>query len=153
MTKPTYRPAQPDDAAMCIKIRGMTRENAFSEEDLGAQGITVESWSTGIRDGSFPGFIASVKDRMIGYCFGDRVTGEIIVLALLPDFEGQGIGKTLLVMMADKLKNQGFHRLFLACSSDPNVRSYGFYRHLGWTPTGEKDEFGDEILEIRLVHD
>ncbi|MBK3752841.1 GNAT family N-acetyltransferase [Pseudomonas aeruginosa] len=148
MTNLTFRPANPDDASLCIKIRGLTRENAFSEEELGALGITTESWSTGIRDGSCPGFVACMDGQMIGYCFGDRDTGEIVVLALLPAYEGRGIGKTLLAMMIEKLEHQGFQRLFLACSSDPNVRSYSFYRHLGWKPTGERDESGDEILEL-----
>ncbi|MFK1068574.1 GNAT family N-acetyltransferase [Pseudomonas aeruginosa] len=148
MTNLTFRPANPDDASLCIKIRGLTRENAFSEEELGALGITTESWSTGIRDGSCPGFVACMDGQMIGYCFGDRDTGEIVVLALLPSYEGRGIGKTLLAMMIEKLEHQGFQRLFLACSSDPNVRSYSFYRHLGWKPTGERDESGDEILEL-----
>ena len=89
---------------------------------------------------------------MIGYCFGDRDTGEIVVLALLPEYEGQGVGKRLLAMVIEELKKHEFHRLFLSCSSDPNVRSYGFYRRLGWSPTGEKDEYGDEILEIKLKH-
>ncbi|MFK8331788.1 GNAT family N-acetyltransferase [Pseudomonas sp. BJa5] len=150
MANLTYRPANPDDASLCIKIRGLTRENAFSPEELHALGITTESWSTGIQDGSCPGFVACDDGRMIGYCFGDRDTGEIVVLALLPSYEGLGIGKTLLAMMVDQLKNQGFHRVFLACSSDPNVRSYGFYRHLGWSPTGERDGSGDDILEIKL---
>ncbi|MBF8753632.1 GNAT family N-acetyltransferase [Pseudomonas guariconensis] len=153
MTNLTYRPAKPDDASLCIKIRGLTRENAFSKEELRVLGITTESWSMGIQDGSCPGFVACVEGRMIGYCFGDRDTGEIVVLALLPLYENQGIGKTLLAMMVDKLKHQGFNRLFLACSSDPKVRSYHFYRHLGWSPTGEKDAFGDEILELQLSRD
>ncbi|MBF8704093.1 MULTISPECIES: GNAT family N-acetyltransferase [Pseudomonas] len=150
MANLTYRPAHPDDASLCIKIRGLTRENAFSSEELHALGITTESWSTGIRDGSCPGFVACEDGRMIGYCFGDRDTGEIVVLALLPSYEGLGIGKTLLTMMVDQLKNQGLPRVFLACSSDPNVRSYGFYRHLGWSPTGERDDSGDDILELKL---
>ncbi|MDR0208830.1 MAG: GNAT family N-acetyltransferase [Pseudomonas putida] len=153
MTNLTYRPAKPDDASLCINIRGLTRENAFSKEELRALGITTESWSMGIQDGSCPGFVACVEGRMIGYCFGDRETGEIVVLALLPRYENQGIGKTLLAMMVDELKHQGFNRLFLACSSDPKVRSYSFYRHLGWRPTGERDESGDEILELQLNHD
>jgi hypothetical protein len=31
------------------------------------------------------------------------------------------------------------------------VRSYGFYRHLGWRSTGSFDDRGDEILEYRLA--
>lgn len=81
MTAITFRPAVPEDAAACMTLRALTRENAFTEEDLRA----LE-----------------------------------------------------------------FERLFLACSSDPNVRSYGFYRHLGWMATGEHDEAGDEILQLRV---
>ncbi|TCW78751.1 GNAT family N-acetyltransferase [Burkholderia sp. SRS-46] len=150
MAKLTYRPATSDDASLCIIIRGLTRENAFSEEELRALGITAESWGAGILDGSVPGFVACMDGRIIGYCFGDRDTGEIVVLALLPAYEGQGIGKTLLGLMTENLRRRGFNRLFLACSSDPNVRSYSFYRRLGWTSTGERDEAGDEILELSI---
>ncbi|MNJ35287.1 Acetyltransferase (GNAT) family protein [compost metagenome] len=147
----TYRPATPDDVALCISIRGMTRENAFSEEELRALGITAESWSAAIIEGRSSGVIACVGGSMIGYCFGERDTGEITVLALLPEYEGRGIGKTLLRLSIDELRLVGYERLFLACASDPNVRSYGFYRHLGWMWTGECDEAGDEILEFRVV--
>ncbi|MER2177626.1 MAG: GNAT family N-acetyltransferase, partial [Stenotrophomonas maltophilia] len=30
------------------------------------------------------------------------------------------------------------------------VRSHGFYRHLGWRPTGEIDSLGDEVLELHV---
>lgn len=148
MTDPTFRPARPADASLCVAIRGQTRENAFSEEELRALGITAESWSAGIQDGSCPGFVACMDNQIVGYCFGDRDTGEILVLALLPAYEGQGIGKTLLGLVIETFEGQGFNRLFLACSSDPGVRSHGFYRHLGWVPTGERDEYGDDILEL-----
>lgn len=150
MTNLTFRAAVPDDASSCIKIRGLTRENAFSEEELRALGITNDSWSAGIRDGSCPGFVGFMGSQMIGYCFGDRDTGEIVVLAVLPAYENQGIGKTLLGLMIETLERQGLNRLFLACSSDPNVRSYSFYRHLGWKPTGSWDASGDEILELSI---
>lgn len=42
----------------------------------------------------------------------------------------------------------GHTRLFLGCSPDPESRSYGFYRHLGWRSTGTYDQYGDEILEM-----
>lgn len=50
----------------------------------------------------------------------------------------------------DHFKNLGFDRLFLGCSSDPQTRSYGFYRHLGWKSTGTIDQHQDEILEYFL---
>ncbi|MFO2466064.1 GNAT family N-acetyltransferase [Pseudomonas sp. 15FMM2] len=146
-----YRPAIPADAGDCIVLRGQTRENAFSAAELAALGITEASWSAGIRDGALPGYVACIDGEMVGYCFGDGESGEIAVLALLPHAEGKGIGKTLLDMMVAHLRQQGFERLFLACASDPKVRSYGFYRHLGWRATGERDEAGDDILELLVV--
>jgi len=35
--------AVPGDASECVRMRGMTRENAVSEERLRAYGITAES--------------------------------------------------------------------------------------------------------------
>ena len=69
------------------------------------------------------------------------------MLALLPAFESQGIGKALLNQVIETLSGIGFTRLFLGCSSDPATRSYGFYRHLGWRSTGVFDARGDEVLE------
>ena len=142
----TYRQAIPEDTPACLDLRGRTRENAFSVDELKALGITLESWQTGIADGTLPGYVALVDGTLAGYCFGERDTGEIGVLALLPAYEGQGIGKALLTLMVEEFKRLGFQRLFLGCSPDPQVRSHGFYRHLGWKPTGEFDAAGDEVL-------
>ncbi|SDN93450.1 Acetyltransferase (GNAT) family protein [Janthinobacterium sp. OK676] len=68
-----------------------------------------------------------------------------------PAFEGLGIGKTLLERVMAELRAQGHQRLFLGCSSDPASRSYGFYRYLGWTATGETDKYGDDVLEFRFT--
>ncbi|WP_150609840.1 GNAT family N-acetyltransferase [Pandoraea cepalis] len=147
MTQRTYRAACPEDAAICIEIRGRTRENAFSAEALLALGISVQTWCDIIESGAVLGNVCCVDDQVIGYCFADAQTGEILVLAVLPEHEGLGVGRALLQRVVDALLERGFHRLFLACSADPASRSYGFYRKLGWTPTGERDDAGDDILE------
>lgn len=147
MTHRSYRAARPDDAAICIDIRGRTRENAFSADALLALGISAQTWHDAIESGAVPGYVCCVDDQVIGYCFSDAPTGEILVLAVLPEHEGLGVGRALLQRVVDALRTQGFHRLFLACSADPASRSYGFYRKLGWTPTGERDDAGDDILE------
>lgn len=142
-----YRQAAAEDAAACIALRTQTRENAVTEAELAEAGITAQTWGAGIEEGLYPGFVAVDGDRLAGYCFGHRDTGEIVVLALLPQYEGQGVGKTVLRMTCDALRQRGFARLFLGCATDPAVRSYGFYRHLGWRSTGTFDAAGDEVLE------
>ena len=151
MTHPIhYRRAVPGDAAACIDLRGRTRENAFSAAELAGLGITEDSWAAGIRDDVLPGYIALEGEHMVGYCFGDRDGGEIVVLALLPSHEGRGIGRRLLDLSIADLVEAGHSRLILGCAADPAVRSHGFYRYLGWQPTGEIDALGDEVLELHV---
>lgn len=146
----TYRSAVPSDIAACIELRGKTRENAVSVERLKLLGVTQASWSADVASGDLPGYVCVEQGQIVGYCFADKHTGEIVVLALLPAWEGRGIGKHLLGMIVTDLAKLDFQRLFLGCSSDPKVRSYGFYRHLGWTSTGTLDANDDEVLELLL---
>lgn len=146
--RPRYRAAKPEDAEECVAMRGKTRQNAFSEQQLRSIGITAESWAENIRTGALPGHVCAVDGAIVGYCFGSRESGEIEVLAVLAGCEDRGIGKELLSRAVDTLAQLGHRRLFLGCSRDPNSRSYGFYRHLGWRPTGTLDHRGDEILEL-----
>lgn len=147
----TYRGAVPSDIAACIELRGKTRENAVSVERLKQLGVTQASWSADVANGDLPGYVCLDQGQIVGYCFADKRSGEIVVLALLPPWEGRGIGKSLLELSVTDLAKLGFQRLFLGCSSDPKVRSYGFYRHLGWKSTDTFDANHDEVLELLLV--
>ena len=140
--------ARPEDAAECVRLRGLTRENAVSEDRLREYGVTVQSWAADIESGALPGWVARSAGRIVGHCFGAAKTGEVVVLALHPAHEGQGLGSQLLRRVVQELRNHGHARLFLGCSPDPQVRSYGFYRHLGWKSTGAFDAHGDEVLEF-----
>lgn len=147
----TILPAVPADAGQCVEIRGMTRENAVSEQRLAEYGITRESWRDEIQSGALPGYVCRVDGEIVGYCFAYRQTGEIAVLVTLPEFEGMGIGRQLLEKTVRHLQVLGFTRLYLGSSPDPTARSHGFYRHLGWKPTGSYDAHGDEVLELLLT--
>ena len=143
-----FKPAPPDLAAEYIRLRGMTRENAIPEERLRALGITAETWANDIQSTELQGFVAQSSHELAGYCFGNTKSGEVIVLAVRPAYEGQGIGQQLLSLVIEQLSLRGHKKLFLGCSSDPTVRSYGFYRRLGWRSTGTVDQRGDEVLEL-----
>jgi GNAT superfamily N-acetyltransferase len=143
-----YRPAIPGDAIECIRLRGLTRENAVSEQRLAQIGITPQTWAADIRSGDLPGYICVDDEQMVGYCFGAAKTGEVVALAVLPSHENRGIARHLLGLVCGALRQLGHTRLFLGCSPDPSVRSYGLYRYLGWRSTGEFDPRGDEVLEL-----
>jgi GNAT superfamily N-acetyltransferase len=144
----TFRPAVAEDVPACVVLRGMTRENAIPVERLAAMGITERSWSDDVRTDRLPGYVCCDDGAIAGYCFGDKASGEVVVLALLPAYEERGIGRRLLGLVTDHLAALGHRRLFLGCSADPASRSHGFYRHLGWVSTGSFDRAGDEVLEL-----
>lgn len=148
-----FRATVPEDAPRCVDIRGRTREHAFSADALRTLGITAHSWAEDIRAGRLIGHLCTVGGEVVGHGFLARETGEtgeIVVVALLAEHEAQGIGRALMDRLVADGRRLGWSRLHLGCSADPASRSHGFYRRLGWTPTGEIDALGDEVLELRL---
>ena len=82
------------------------------------------------------GWLCADSESVVGFSMGDRFTGEVLVVAVLPDFEGNGIGKTLTKRVQDWLFSEGHEEIWLLTTPDPGSRAYGFYRKLGWQLTG-----------------
>jgi GNAT superfamily N-acetyltransferase len=144
----SFRPLHERDIEEIFDVRGATRENAISRERLAAMGITPASVAEHLAAGATRGWVCVSESRIVGFCMGEAATGEVLVLAVLLAFEGRGIGKTLLSLAVDWLRSFKPTRIWLGTSSDPRVRSHGFYRALGWRPVGEKDTRGDEVLVL-----
>lgn len=147
-----FRDAQAEDFARCIEIRGMTRDNPISAEMLEEMGVTKDAWVSLVENKSIVGVVSESSEGVVGFCNGDVNTGEVLVLALLADYEGRGLGRSMLSLLANKLFSSGLETLWLAASPDPKIRAHGFYRHLGWIPTEVYDENGDQILEYKKPH-
>ena len=146
-----FRDVKAQDFKRCIEIRGMTKDNPIPEEILKEFGVTEEVWVPLIRDKSIVGVVAESNGEVVGFCNGDVNTGEVLVLALLPEYEGHGFGKKMLELVSDKLFSIDIDKLWLAADPDPEIRAHGFYRYLGWVPTGVIDENGDEVLEYKNI--
>lgn len=145
----TVREAAESDMDSLFDIRARTRENAISRGYLESIGITAESWAESIRSGDQRTWICFDGATPVAFSGADATSGEVVVLAVLPDYEGRGIGKRLLGCAVDWLRSRGWRRLWLATDPNPGVRSHGFYRAQGWRPTGERQErAGDEILVL-----
>ena len=142
------RAAVAADLPACIGVRGRTRDNPLSAEHLASLGVTPEGWAPLMERQQIQGFVAESASEIVGFCFGDQRSGEVLVLAVLPDVEGEGVGRGLLSLLTEILFCCGHHELWLAASPHPDVRAHGFYRRLGWTWRGETDEIGDQILHL-----
>lgn len=146
-----YRKSRTVDINDLFDVRSKTRENPISRARLAQMGVTHASLADGLESGLLCSWVCTSDERVVGFCIGDTSTGEVLVLAVLPDFEGLGIGKQLLRRVVDQLLVSELNSVWLAADSNPSIRAHGFYRFLGWRPTGEVLENGDEILSYRGV--
>ena len=144
-----FRETLRSDIEGLFSVRARTRENPISKEQLASLGITAESIAKQMASGRMKGWVClDSSSTLVGFCNGDAETGEVLVLAVLPDYEGRGIGTHLLSRVVEWLQSVGSHTIWLAASPDSRIRAHGFYRSLGWRPNGEIDENDDEILEF-----
>lgn len=143
-----FRETRLTDIDALFDLRGCTRQNPLSREALAQLGITPESTAKDLTAGNIWGAVCTHDNQIVGFCTGDVHTGEILVLAVLPDYEGRGVGRQLLSRVIDRLQAAGARRIWLVASADPTVRAHGFYRALGWLPTSQQTTNGDEILDL-----
>jgi GNAT superfamily N-acetyltransferase len=146
-----FRETLTTDMEGLFSVRARTRENPISREHLASLGITAESIAKQMTSGRMKGWVCLDSSSLVGFCSGDAETGEVLVLAVLPDYERKGIGTYLLSRVVEWLRSVGSNTIWLAASPDPRTRAHGFYRSLGWRPNGKTEQNGDEILVLESV--
>ena len=125
-------------------------QGGWSEEDLKVR--LNEDW---FDDKGF--FVAEDKDELIGFCWtkihgahthshtggdddhGHEALGEIYVLAVNPDYKGQGIGRDLTITGLNYLKYQGLNNVMLYVGVE-NQPAFKLYKSLGF------NEFGSDVM-------
>lgn len=124
------RPLQVADLPAVFQVRVATWHNDNGAAELTALGITTES-TTRLLQTSHRGWVCEVEEQIAGFVMGNRNTGEMWVIAVLPEFEGSGMGRQLLQHVEDWLF-ESWTEIWLTTDTDENFRAVGFYRHLGW---------------------
>jgi mycothiol synthase len=125
-------------------------QGGWSEDDLKVR--VNESW---FDDKGF--FIAEDRGELIGFCWtkihgahthshtggdddhGHEALGEIYVLAVNPDYKGQGIGRDLTISGLNYLKYQGLNNVMLYVGVE-NKPAFKLYKSLGF------NEFGSDVM-------
>ena len=127
-----FREIRYADVPALFELRPKTRENAMTVEELARLGITVDSVREAMAS-SLKGWLCADGEKVVGFCIGDRSNGELAVVAILPEYEGQGIGGRLMGLTEAWLWECGWTRAWLTTDVDTSLRAYGFYRKRGWT--------------------
>jgi len=143
----TYREIATDDIPRVLEIRVSTRENKLTMEELANRWeVTPESMSKALQK-DVKGWLCEDSRAAVGFSMGNKKTGEMLVVAVLPGHERRGIGKNLMTLIQDWLWSHGHSELWLLATPAPDIRAYGFYRTLGWRATGEIED-GHEVMKL-----
>jgi GNAT superfamily N-acetyltransferase len=128
------REAQIEDIETLFNIRTSVIENHQSREELVALGITPETVAEMLQT-DCRAWIAEIDEQPIAFSMTNAAEKTIFAMFVLPSFEGRGAGRALMQQGEQWLWSQGVEEIWLLTGSNPNLRAYGFYLHLGWTPT------------------
>lgn len=134
------RQAEQGDAEAVFAIRLAVRENRLTEAQLAARGITRSAYRRWLADGTGV-WVADHDDTVVGFAIALPKEATIWALFVHPDFEGQGIGRSLLEVAENWLFARGCEEIWLTTDGDMRNRAHGFYERMGWYLTGD-DEHG-----------
>jgi GNAT superfamily N-acetyltransferase len=73
-----------------------------------------------------------------GFSAADPRNGEIFALFIHPAYEGRGIGRALLPLSCQVLRDRGYKVARLTTA--PGTRAERFYRRNGWTEIGREND-------------
>ena len=141
------REIEKTDIKDILDIRVSTKENHFNMTDLAEVGVTPESIAEWL-DGSVKGWVCEISGKPAGFALADSKTAEVLVVACYPEYEKRGVGKALMIKVHEWLWSYGHDEIWLWSDPDPGIRAHGFYRKLGYEPTGAT-KGNDELLKLK----
>lgn len=135
------RKAVPADIARIREIRTAVRENILSDPSR----VTTADILWFIDNGPIWTWI---EDGVVqGFSAGDPRDGTIFALFVDPKWEGRGIGRALIELACQSLRQAG-HKAF-TLGTEPGTRAEKFYRRNGWVSSGHKSN-GEIIFRRSL---
>lgn len=137
------------DIDAAFHIRTSVKENVLTMQELEEFfDLTPETLTIAMQD-SASGWVCTACDQVVGFAMGDEKEGELMVLAVLPEYEGSGIGGRLLAEVEAWLFEAGHDELWLLTTPDPEFRAYQLYLSRGWVPTGEIVDEDEKFVKPR----
>ncbi|AFY40070.1 GCN5-related N-acetyltransferase [[Leptolyngbya] sp. PCC 7376] len=145
----TIRIAQKDDVETLFEIRTSVTENYQSREEIAELGITPESVAEMLATDCCA-WIVEIEGQPIGFSIASATEKTIFGLFVRPDFEGRGVGRTLMQTTENWFWSKGIDEIWLLTGNEPSFRAYGFYEHLNWIPVGVESD-GDFAGEMKFI--
>jgi ribosomal protein S18 acetylase RimI-like enzyme len=125
------RRIEASDVPQLFRVRAATDENRLTLDQLAALGINENSVREKLLS-SHQGWLCEEQGSVVGFAMGDRSSGEMVVIAVLPTHIRRGIGGALLEQVETWLFSEGCSSLWLTTDVDTRLRAYSFYKEHGW---------------------
>lgn len=135
----SIRAARIEDIETLFRIRTSVVENHQSREELAELGVTPATVAEMLQTDCCA-WIAESHGDAIAFSMANATEKTIFAMFVLPGFEGLGAGRQLMQQAEQWLWSQGAEQIWLLTGSDPQLRAYGFYLHLGWVPVGVESD-------------
>lgn len=124
-----FREALITDIPQLSALRLAVKENILSNPALVTQQDYVDYLSERGK-----GWVCEIDGQVVGFAIGDLVKNNVWALFVQPGYEGQGIGRELLINLLDWYYGETRETIWL--STAPNTRAAEFYRSFGWKEVG-----------------
>jgi len=136
------RLATPADIDAIFHIRTSVQKNHLSLDQLAEVGITHQAIQQAILEAPCA-WVAEVDGVPVGFSMADVVDACVFAAFVLPEFEGLGLGRSLM-NKAEEFLFQHHQTIWLETAEAS--RASGFYRALGWQHVEDLPE-GDVRFE------
>jgi [ribosomal protein S18]-alanine N-acetyltransferase len=136
------RSAVPADAAPLVTIERRCFSDPWSESSF--REALESPWSFG--------FVAQGKRGIAGYLIGREVagTGEVLNLAVSPEFRRRGVARALLRAGLAALRHRRVEEVYLEVR-ESNHSAQALYLSLGFRPVGQRSAYYRNPKEDALV--
>lgn len=124
-----FREALLTDIPHMMAVRLDVKENALSNPAL----ITPQDYENYLSERG-KGWVCEMDGKVVGFAIGDLVKNNVWAMFVQPAYEGQGIGRELLILLLDWYYSKTTDTIWL--STAPNTRAADFLRSFGWKETG-----------------
>ena len=124
-----FREALMTDIPHMMVVRQAVKENPLSNPAL----ITTPDYENYLSERG-KGWVCEIDGKVVGFAIGDLVKNNVWALFVEPAYEGQGIGRELLILLLDWYYSKTNDTIWL--STAPKTRAADFYRSFGWKETG-----------------
>lgn len=125
---PLIRLALASDVSAMFRVRTSVKENILTVAELAQLGVTPEAIAQAIGDAPCA-WVAEVGGEVVGFAMVDLETACLFAAFVLPEHEGQGIGRRL-VQACEAVLFERHVQAWLETAQAS--RAAGFYRRLGW---------------------